>query len=197
MSLLVWLKRAVYKLSGECFIFGGYPIGYNSSFETCFVLNTSCLPFWKYEKEILINIAPFVPYKELRPVKIRAYDGSKYGIRDVYGKVIDSESLEIEIAFWDQEKDRYMLQSVHYLPDTKKTFGASLGGYPDTEIELDKTWHFREKVHFEYSDKPLIDIISYISKPSLAHKVKYYLALNLAKLGNRVYSNQSKLQENR
>lgn len=195
MSFSDVLKSIAFKLSGECFAFGSGDVFKLSDINTCFVLNTSCLPFWKYEKEVLINIAPFLPYKELKPFKVRAYDGSKYGIRNVYGKIIDSESLEIEMAFWDQEKERYMLQSVHYLPDTKKTFGSSLGGYPDKEVELDKTWRFREKVHFEHSDKPLIDIEPYICKPSLKHKVKYYLALNIIKLANRIHNNESSPQE--
>lgn len=195
ISVLSWLNNAVYKLSGECFTFGNFPIGYITSFKTCIVLNASCLPFWKHEKEVLINIAPFLPYKELIPVKAKAYDGSKYGICDAYGKIIDSESLEIEFAFWDADLERYILQAVHYLPDTKKTFGASLGGYPKTEAELDKTWRFLEKVHIERSEKPLIDIETYISNPSFQHKMRYYLALLLARLANRIHHNHSSQQE--
>ena len=138
-----------------------------------FVLNTRCLPFWRREPKILIDLRPFLPYKEITFVKMTAYDGSRYGVKDFFGETIDAESLEINIAYWVNQSKHYVLQSVHYLPDTKKTFGASLGEYPKTEDELHKVWQFREDAHKEYSDKPIVDILQYTAKPNLWWKVKY------------------------
>ncbi len=181
-----WLSNAAFKLSGECFIFGGFPIGIHTNVNTCFVLDTACLPFWNHDKSILINMVPFKPFKEMIPVKMTAYDGSRYGVQDAYGNTIDSLSLEIQIAYKDINKEGYVLQNVHYLPDTKKTFGASLGGYPKTEAELEEQWCFRKKVHSENSDKIVYDILPSISKPALIHKSKYLIARLLVSLANKI-----------
>jgi hypothetical protein len=176
MSFSDTLKNIAFRLCGECFVFGSGEAFKLSGVNTCFVLNTSCLPFWKHEKEILINIAPFVAFDEFQPVKVTAYDGSRYGIQNVYGKTIDAESLEIQLAYKKTNGKGYVLQNLHYLPDTKKTFSASLGGYPKTEKELNESWSFRKGVHFKHSDKPVFDILPYVSKPTIVHVVKLKIA---------------------
>lgn len=188
MSVLSNLENVIFKLCGGCFIFGGFPIGNISNLDNCFVLNTNCLPFWKREDEIIINLVPFLPYAEMTIVKLTAYDGSRYGIEDVYGKKIDAESLEIQITYWSNRSNGYVLQNVHYLPDTKKTFGASLGGYPKTEDELNEAWQFRKEVHKKHSDKPIIDILQYATKPNFFHKIKYLIANVLVKFANHKHS---------
>lgn len=193
MNLSEYLKIIAYKLSGECFVFGDGEVFKISDVDTCFVLDTGVLPFWKHEKEIMINIAPFFAYKEFLPVKVTAFDGSKYGIQDVYGKVIDSESLEIQLAYKKVNKQGYALQNLHYLPDTKKTFSASLGGYPKTEEELNKDWEFRQGVDLKYSEKPVFDILPYISKPTIRHLTKLKIATILITLANKI---EQKLKTN-
>jgi hypothetical protein len=183
------LKNMAYKLSGACFAFGDGGVFKLSDIDTCFMLDTSCLPFWKYDKEIMININPFLTYSEFLPVKMTAFDGNKYGIQDVYGKTIDSLSLEIQVAYKKVNERGFSLQNLHYLPDTKKTFSASLGGYPKTEEELNKNWKFRKEVDRKLSGKPVFDILSYISKPTIMHKVKFKIALALIVLANKVEAN--------
>jgi len=101
-----------------------------------------------------------------------------------YGNVIDRETLEIMIAYWDEDSARYMLQNVQYLPDTQKTFSQSLGGYPATEVELEKEWDFRVGMHFTLSDKPLIDILPYVTKAGLSHKIRYVVVMLVAFVAN-------------
>lgn len=189
-TLLCLLLNFCQKLSGACFLVGSYPIGRASSPANCVALDTRCLPFWKGSSEILIDLAPWLPFRQLTPVKMLAFDGSKYGIRDVYGEVIDRETLNIKIAYWDEDHARYMLQNVQYLPDTHKTFSQSLGGYPATEVDLTKEWDFRIDMHFTLSDKPLIDILPYVTKARLSHKIRYWLAILVAFIANGVSAMQ-------
>lgn len=185
-TLLCLLLNFCQKLSGACFLVGSYPIGRTSSPANCVALDTRCLPFWKGSSEILINLAPWRPFRQLIPVKMLAFDGSKYGIHDVYGKVIDSEALNIMIAYWDADKAQFMLQNVQYLPDTQKTFSPSLGGYPATEVELTKEWSFRVHMHCKRSDKPLIDILPYVTKARLSHKIRYLVTILVAFIANAI-----------
>ena len=120
-----------------------------------------------------------------------AYDGSRYGIQDVYGNTIDSLSLEIQIAYKNLNKDGFVLQTLHYLPDTKKTFGGSLGGYPKTKAELDEQWDFRKKVHAERSDKVVYDILPSVSKPTVVHEAKFMIAKLLISLANKIESSNA------
>jgi hypothetical protein len=136
MLFVKMVEKLTHKLCGGCFILGRFPIINISNLDNCFVINTQCLPFWKREADILINVTPFLPFDDMTVVRIMAYDGSQYNIQDIYGNTCNSESLKIELAYWDKRKNRYVLQNLHYLPDTKKTFSACLGGYPNTEAEL-------------------------------------------------------------
>ena len=198
-GLFLYLYKMAFKLSGACYVFGDDEIFKLSDIDTCLILDTSCLPFWKHDKEIMININPFT-YAEFLPVKVTAFDGSKYGIHDVYGETIDSLSLEIQVAYKMVNEEGYTLQNLHYLPDTKKTFNASLGGYPKTEEELNKNWMFREEVGIKHSGKSVFDILSYISKPTIKHKVKFKIATALIVLAKKIAlksTNKSKLKLDR
>jgi len=84
-TLLCVLLNACTKLSGACFLLGSYPIGRAASPANCVALDTRCLPSWKGSSVILINLAPWLPFQQLTPVKMLAFEHSKYGIRDVYG----------------------------------------------------------------------------------------------------------------
>jgi|TARA_R110002060_G_scaffold9059_1_gene13397 hypothetical protein len=187
------LKNMAYKLSGSCFAFGDAEIFKLSEIGACLILDSSCLPFWKYDKLIMINTSPFLPYAEYLPVKMTAFDGSKFGNQDVYGNTIDSLSLEIKVAYKKVNEQGYSLQNLHYLPDTKKTFSASLGGYPKTEGELNENWKFRKEVHLKHSNKPVFDILPYVSKPKVQHKAKFLIASVLITLANKIDQKSAKI----
>ncbi len=116
------------------------PIHQICSIDNCFVLDTSCLPFWERRKRVYISTNPFKPFENLELVRAFVYDGTRKNIVDVYGVTRDAEHLYVYLAFWDNERNRYLITSIDYLPDTQISFGRSLGSYPVTEIELNEIW---------------------------------------------------------
>lgn len=183
-----WFKNRAFKLSGANFLIGSYPIARKNGLEACVILDTRCLPNWHRHKEsqIIIDLSPFKPRSNMTIERVRAHDASRYGVKDIHNRTIDAESLDIAIAWRRTDIHGYVLETLHYLPDTKKTFVRSLGGYPKSESELDAQWEFRERLHYERTDSKLIDVLPYISKPNWFHYSKFHIASFLAYVANRV-----------
>lgn len=171
------LEAIARNLCGACFIFGKPEITQFHQLRNMFVLDTKCLPFWRRERFILINIAPFVPIGSNSIIKIAAYDT---------GHKQDFESLGILMVWWDQEGQKFVFQELEYLPDTKKTFSRIIGGYPTSKLEMESEWQRRKGVHAKFLTQELLDLLPFISKPNLLYEVRLRIASMLVALVNNL-----------
>lgn len=180
-----FLENAARYLAGACFIFGDPEIIRFHQLRHMFLLDTKCLPFWRHERFILINMAPFEPFGSNSIIKIGAYDTSRYGAEDVYGRKQDFESLDVQMVWWDEEGQKFVIQKLQYLPDTKKTFSKVLGGYPTSKLEMESEWQRLKGVH---STQGMVNVLPYISKPKRLYEARLRIASILVTLAN--YLNQ-------
>ncbi|MFV7771610.1 hypothetical protein [Shewanella marisflavi] len=179
-----FLENAARYLAGACFIFGDPEIIRFHQLRHMFLLDTKCLPFWRHERFILINMEPFVPFGSNSIIKIGAYDSSRYGAEDVYGRIQDFERLDIKMVWWNGERQRFVFQNLQYLPDTKKTFSKALGGYPTSKEEMESEWQRRKEMHAKRSTQEIVNILPYISKPKRLYQARLAIASIMVTLAN-------------
>jgi len=168
------IKEIIYKLCGSCFIFCENRIICTTSINNCFLLNTDFLKLKPIEKEILVNISPFLNSGEMRIVRIFT------------ANEVRNNTLDIFIAYWSKKERSYVMQNINYLTDTKKTFSLSLGGYPKNSDDLEKSWSIITESYKKSTGLFLIDVLYLISKPNILYKTRYKLAVKLADKFNKL-----------
>lgn len=164
------ITKIAFKLSGESFVFGRTPVIKISEVDDFLYINTMCLPYCPRKREISLNISPFENFKL---VKMVAYDNS------YYSKNVKFRCYGFKLAYWYE--DKLTIETLEYLPDTKKTFSTSVGGYSITEDEMQKLWEER----LVQEGRQFIDVLPYVSKPKLYHRFKFKLAEFLIKQTNK------------